>query len=204
MTVSVFQPTTLDVEISSAGGGNGTSPTISVANNMKALFFFDVSSIPSTDTCSSAVFRVWNSINGYADTITAYAIKSGNSGWNESATDTTINGTTAWAGSNWCNTPGTDYESVAIGSATNAVGHFNPTDFNFDANVVRTWFGATNSNYGFFLITSSTNSNIYYSRQETTNTSLRPRLTITHAESVFSNRRSFAPLGTRVGSRSDR
>lgn len=202
MTVSVFQPTTLDVEINSFGGGEGTSPYISVTNNMKALFFFDVSSIPGTEICSSAIFRVWNSINGFADTITIYGIKSANSGWNESATDTTINGITPWAGSNWCNTAGTDYDSVAIGSATNSVGFFNPTDFSLTPNVVRSWFGTTNSNYGFFMTTGSLNSNIYYSRQETTNTSFRPRLTITHSETTFTNRRSFAPLGTRVGARS--
>lgn len=204
MTVSVFQPTNLDVEINSFGGGNGTSPNISVTQNMKALFYFDLSSISSTDICSSAVFSLYNVVSNYAISLDIYSIKSANSGWNESATNTTINGTTAWAGSNWCGTAGTDYESVAIGSATGVIGFYAETSWNLTPSVVKTWFGASSSNYGFFVTTSSLSSNFYYTREEVTRTSNRPKLTVTHSPVVFANRRTLPPLGSRVGSRSER
>lgn len=201
MAITEFQPSTRDVQINSSGGGNGTSPSFSVVNNLKILLFFDVSSITSTDLCSSAVLSLWNTVSNYAITIDAYAILSGNSGWTESATDTTINGTNTWAGSNWCNTSGVDYNGTSIGSATSNTGFYVKTDWNLTPSVVKTWFGATNSNYGFFLKTSSANSNFYFTREETTFTTYRPKLTITHGPAV--QRRTLSGIGTKIGSRGE-
>ncbi|MBK8871612.1 MAG: hypothetical protein IPN19_11370 [Elusimicrobia bacterium] len=202
MSVTVFQSPDLDAQINSFGGGNGTANINSITENLKLLFFFDLSSIDSSDICSSAVLTLTNHIENHAILIDAYSIKSGNSGWNESVTDTTIDGTTAWAGSNWCNTAGTDYDTPAIGSETAVSGWFSTSSWNLNPNIVRTWFGVINSNYGFFLTTSSLQSNFYYMREEST-ASFRPKLTITHSDGTVKNRRSFAPLGTRAGARSE-
>lgn len=203
MSVTVFQPSTRDVTINSFGGGDGTSPTLSVTQNIKLLFYFDLSSIDSSDICSSAILTLRNSSNNYAIVIDAYAIKSGNSGWNESATNTTINGATAWSGSDWCGTAGTDYDSTPIGSDTAEIGFFVESSWDLTPSVIRTWFGLSNSNYGLFLTTSSLNSNFYYMREETTS-SYRPKLTVTHFPTIATDRRSISSLGTRVGTRSSR
>ena len=143
----------------------GTGNTLQLKDaSRRGLIAFDLSSIASGMLCLSALFDIYQSWQQTARTTSIYAVKAANGDWIEGvsngtqalagepcwiakAADGAGGVTTAWAGSAGLSTPGTDYESVAIGSWVNSVGgggggHETAP---LTPSVVQGWFGlATN------------------------------------------------------------
>ena len=167
-----------------------TTPSDSTAR--KLLIQFDLSSIPSTATCDSATFTIHNGGTAVAATHTVYSIASGNSGWVEgtvnAATETGSPcwnwkeyNTVAWAGSAGLSTAGTDYESSSVGSFTSAAGDAADLEYSTALTAARVagWFGASNTNYGLVILSSSSSSQFFKGAENAT-TGSRPALVVNY------------------------
>lgn len=205
MSVSTYQPDPtagMDTYINSGFPDINADPdpNFFVNQNLKGLIKFDVSDIPSDHVCNSATLYLRNGASGFLETVNIYAIKSGNSSWTESgATWNKRDGTNNWAGSAGCSTAGTDYDSSAIATYTNDKNVGDEKAISLNTSTVRTWFGASNSNYGMLFVQGTLNSTHYYSSDYTTVPSHRPKLVIDHSAPTL--RRRTSDLGTRVGTR---
>jgi hypothetical protein len=208
MTTATYQPNPtagMDTYINTGDETpKGTDNILSLNNNQKILIKFDVSGIPSPSICSSAVLSLYSYTTSsmHGNVYTAYSILSANIGWTEAgATWNTIDGSTNWAGSAGCSTPGTDYDASSIGSCVMNATWLHENQFSLTPSVVTSWFGASNYNYGVVIKTDEINSGFVYSSDETTYTAYRPKLVVVYSVSGVVHRRTFQPMGMRSGSR---
>jgi hypothetical protein len=170
-------------------------------SNYKYLLQFDLSSIPSGSSCTSATLHFYRSEAGESTsrTINLYAIASGNAGWvaGTKAGDTAAAGeccyaalaangsggvTTAWAGSAGLSTADTDFESSAVGSFSSTGNSANGTDYAISLTTTRIaqWFGVSNTNYGLLVVGGGTGWYDYhiFGTAENPTTGYRPKLVI--------------------------
>lgn len=206
MSTSTFQPGSsgIDVCISTSDEGfHGNDATFFLSNSQRLLIKFDISSIGSSNVCSSAVMSLYSYVTSTmtGDTYTAYSVLAANSGWNENATWNTKDGSNNWAGSAGCSTSGTDYNGTSIGSCVMNDAWLHENQFSLTPSVVTTWFGASNSNYGILILNPTIHTGTLYSSDEATYTAYRPKLVVDYTLGGTKHRRTFSPLGSRAGSR---
>ena len=208
MTLATYQPDSngTDTYVYISGSINfGGSEYILVNSNNHGLIKFDVSDIPSTADCVSATMSLYSwAGTGTGDTWTAYSIKSANSGWTElGATGDTIDGTTSWAGSGGCSTSGTDYDSVAIGSCVMSENFVQENQFVLSPSIVKTWFGASNLNFGMVLFTNHASHSLFVvsSDSDPAYSAFRPKLFVDYDTSGTLYRRTFSRIGPNSGLR---
>ena len=140
-----------------------------------ALLQFDLSSLPSNYTCTSAqlylyhnyppehsglntgkVHRIapanWPWIEGLGNIDPAEA---GEPCWNARESDGNSGVQTPWAGSEGCSTPGVDYELTPMGEWSFDTGSPQGAEIviDLDPAQVQGWFGSQNTNYGIILVT---------------------------------------------------
>lgn len=194
--------TAFDMQMSSSWPNNngGGHANFQFETGQRGCLKFNLSSIPSGATCTSAKLYVYHSYatgDGPSITVNIYSIAAANadwvagtknialaaageSCWNARHADGSGGVTTAWAGSAGCNTAGTDYESTAIGSfafnGADAIG----TEYAIDLTPARVqgWFGAVNTNYGVIWIPSANSGHVAQSSNATT--AYRPKLVVTY------------------------
>ena len=162
----------------------GTDSVLKVGKTLagaetRSLLEFNVSSIPASNTIVSAVIQLYvSTLNSANITIKAYRLTSS---WNE--TSTTWNNrdeSQLW----W--TGGGDYASTAIDTVviTSANQWYNFTI----TSTVKGWIDGTNSNLGIILIpatgTSDGTITEFFSSDYTTDTSLRPKITIDYTSNA--------------------
>jgi len=149
-----------------------------------AIVKFDISSIASDSTCTSATTHFTIQNNGSDATVTVYSILVANDGWTE--TGATFNhkvGSTNWAGGHsGCMTSGTDYNATELGHwhAYSADGTEHEYTTTLTASVIATWFGAVNSNYGIMLLGNEQYSEHIYYDSECATSGYRPYITIVY------------------------
>lgn len=208
MTIATYQPGSagIDTYVSVTGAVNhGSEPYVIVNAGNHGLIKFDVSDIPSTAECVSAVLSLysWAGI-GTGDTWRAYPIKSANSGWTESGADgLTIDGSTPWAGSDGCSTSGTDYESTEIGSCVMNENFVQENQFSLTPSIVKTWFGVSNFNHGMVIFTDHATHSLFVvsSDSDPDYAAYRPKLVIDYDTSGVLYRRTFSRIGPNYGLR---
>lgn len=207
MTTATYQPSGagIDTYINvSTETGHGTETNLFLNTNQRILIKFDISDISASATCSSATMSLYSYLTSTmtGDTWTVYSILAANSAWNESATWNTQDGSNNWSGSAGCSTPGTDYNASSIGSCVMNDTWLTNNQFSLTPSVVTTWFGGSNTNYGMVIRTSAASSTgTVYSSDETTQTAQRPKLVVVYSISGVEFRRTFSPIGSRMGSR---
>ncbi|MEK6855757.1 MAG: DNRLRE domain-containing protein [Nanoarchaeota archaeon] len=164
-------------ENSSSNFGSNTLIDVGkIANGRerRGLLYFDVSSIPPTDTVVSAFLSLYlmgfSNNSGYGNlTINAYKLTSS---WNES----NVNWYNTSAGVLW-SVAGGDYSSlISSTNISNALGWYN---FSITS-AVRGWANGSSSNYGIILIASGASAGDFqefYSSDYGTS-SLRPRIIV--------------------------
>lgn len=189
-----------DTKLSSAVADRnfGTSVTILGAATTEAMIiWWDLSSIPAGSTVNSATLTLYQAGSAAANafTLTAYNIKSGNSGWIEGTKNNATAGTgepcwtyygyntVNWAGSVGMGTAGTDYDTTNIGTATGNRSDANGTAYaiSLTAATVAAWLG-NSANYGIKVVTSS-GCGAIASAENATSTS-RPKLDIDYTEAT--------------------
>jgi len=157
--------------------------TVSTAGGreFRTIIYFDLSSIPSSDTIVNANLSLYL-ITSYTSnntniTLNAYRITSN---WTENAASW-YNRTSS---SNWT-TVGGDYDTEIISSTiiTNETGWFNFTI----TNAIRNWVNGTNENYGLMLYAPDAEAGDYKdfaSSDYTLDSSLRPQIRIDYTENA--------------------
>lgn len=172
--------TGIDTKVSSSVGTRnfGVSTTILGGTNEKMLIYCSASQIPSGAVCNSACLILYQAGTGAANafTLTAYAIKSGNSGWIEGTKNNATAGagepcwnakeadgsggvTTAWAGTAGLSTGNTDFVASPLGTVSGNRSDANGTPYQIDltSGSIQNWFGSDASNYGILITTSTGN-----------------------------------------------
>lgn len=162
------------------------------------LIEFDLSSISSTATCTSATLSFYVI---YSDTenvtFTFNELKSANSDWVETATeepatsggptwdfkkDYNGSGDVAWAGSEGASTSGTDYNASTLGTlyypSSTSIG--TKLTSSFDITAVQGWFGASNTNYGVRFYQDYVSPD--FATSDHTTTGYRPKLEVEYEE----------------------
>ena len=172
--------------------GTGTT-LICRMNYQRILIGFDLSSIPSGASISSAKITVTSNGNFTTATYSIYAISDANGDWIE-GTDylQIVNGspcwnykeydTTSWAGSAGLSTSGTDYINTVLGSYTGTMS--NATAYDIDLNddgitLLESIIGGGNNN-GFLLKSTKNNETSFFS-SEYSQSNYRPKLTINYS-----------------------
>lgn len=168
-TTNYGTSTTLKVGTASTAGGQ----------EFRSLLYFNVSSIPETDTIVSATLSIYITSSATENNITlnTYQITSN---WNEEESSWYNNS----AISNWTSA-GSDYNSNEIASTTltNQTGWYNITI----TSLISDWITGSEENYGLLLYAPSAgvgDSKEIASSDYTINTNFRPKLTIEHAENA--------------------
>lgn len=162
-------------------GGSGSSP-------IRPILIFDLSSIPSGATITSATLSLyWYYPAGATRTnSTVVGVYRPRYSWNPSYVCWTNRASgTAWtnAGGDWYDSAGvsqgsTPFDSVTFAAATVPDNAFH--DFDVTA-LVQAYVNGTYSNYGFLLKASAENSNyIAFYSKEYSSASMRPKLTVTY------------------------
>ena len=166
---------------------NGTTDT----NRRTALLKWDLSSIPTTVTVSSAslslnvtdasplVFNLYNMRRTWVEGTSDQANSSTSANWN------TYNGSTSWGTVGAANTSSDRYDTNLWGAGTTS---FSSTgsktlDLNTDGkSVIQGWINASISNYGLIIqnYSGSTNNAVYFTSSEGTTAANRPKLNITY------------------------
>lgn len=212
MTTLILQPNAAAGQDTLVGPGAGATfnygiyTRLMVSATQKGLIKFDLSSIPSSSLCSYALLSLYQSNTGAATAfiLTAYSIAVGNAAWVEGTKNAALAGagepcwnalaadglggvTTPWAGGAGLPTAGVDYVAASIGSTSGNSSDPNGTEyqFNLTPNVVRTWFGPTNQNYGILIVSSAFPGGLASSDYATPG--WRPKLTVEY-------HRRYAPL----------
>lgn len=162
-------------------GGSGSNP-------IRPILIFDLSSIPSGATITSATLSLyWYYPAGATRTnSTVVGVYRPRYSWNPSYVcwDNRASGT-AWAnaGGDWYDSTGTSQGSTPFASATFAAATVPDNSFHtWDVKtLVQAYVNGTYSNYGFLLKASVENSNYiaFYSR-EYSSASMRPKLTVSY------------------------
>jgi hypothetical protein len=206
-------------------GGNATKNygqkdvlELTLASTSKvALMKFDCSSISADATASAATLALTKTTQGTANagTLSAYGIASANGNWIEGTKNGTTAGagepcwnakeadgaggvTTAWAGSDGCQTAGTDYINTLLGSGSvqrsDAAGTAHTITFNSDGYVtIKTWFGSNDANYGLWI--GASNGQSYYASAEHATEGYRPVFTVTYSVIGLVSRKSLLGVG---------
>jgi len=155
----------------------GTHGSFELSVNQKSIIEFDLSSIPAGASCLSAKLYLYKNDAAGGRTnqmVRFYSITRANGGWLEGTQNLqpalfgesswnakAANGSggvaTAWAGSAGMSTAGIDYHTTPIGSFAGDFSDAFGTEYIIDLNpdVVRTWFGENNANYGILFFVSS-------------------------------------------------
>lgn len=160
------------------------------------LIEFDLSSIDASNACTSATLSFWNSATKTSNrTLTFNELLSANSDWVEgNGGDPATEGSTwdykaqtgsgsgtAWAGSAGASTANTDYSSTSIGTMTYTANDAAGTEdtASLTTSVVKTWFGASNSNYGMRINNPGAYPDVHSSDSATAG--YRPKIVVEYA-----------------------
>jgi hypothetical protein len=166
----------------------------------RGLIKFNLSAIPAAATCISATLylvRSYQPEGANVATVEIYSIAAANANWAIGRTSNPANAglccwecrvangsggiTTPWAGSAGLQTPGVDYEPALLGSiivnsgapiGTVCSGSLTPAR-------IQGWFGATNTNYGLLMLSSSFGGHVGQSDHATP--AYRPWLVVRYA-----------------------
>ena len=143
--------------------------------NVRGLIYFDLSSIPTGATITSANLYLYS---GYGDTVSSIIdIHRVTVPWTEAATWNKKDGSIGWS------TPGGDYDPAVIGSVTTKT---TPYWANYDVRSSVQSFVDGIPNYGWLLKDYQENSSVSkadgYKSRENADPSLRPYLEVTYSE----------------------
>lgn len=158
-TVTVYPTadTHIDSTVPTTPQGSSTSLYLNVGPSTKrrALLRFDLSSIPSYATCTSATLTLTSNVSGQPSiALNVYSLASGVSDWTDTAaTWNNYKSGTAWPGSAGALTPGTDYEATLLGSGT--VSPSTPATISLSTSRIEDWFGGSSLNYGLLVAAAS-------------------------------------------------
>lgn len=195
----------------------GASPTFVISNGVNAIFRFDLSTIPSGSTCTAVTFKP-TKVSGSSTnnrTYYIYSLAKANKDWIEGTKNGEQAGsgepcyaarkadgsggvTEAWAGSEGCNTSGTDYEATALMSVTQNSAAANPTQYEWTFNEdgiarVEEWFGSITKNYGM-MIKGNAYEESTFAFSENATESYRPILTVTYTGGIQKHYLHYARL----------
>lgn len=194
--------TYIDADAPSTNYGSSDRMITSESTATKFLLKFDLSGLDDGIYYGNANLKL-RALSGDASgsaTWTAYAILSGNAGWTENgATWNKIDGSSDWAGSAGCSTPGTDHSTSQIGSGEAQTAGISTILIN--GATINDWVQSPSTNYGLVIFTTTGYQGNMGSCEFATE-SFRPELEILSPENV--SRRTFGSIGTRAGSRSGR
>lgn len=193
-----------------ANNNFGVFATFELNHLHRILMRFDLSSISSANTITSATlkFYKWSAVKAANSRIVrAYSVTQNNGDWTEGTKSNATAGagepcynakeadgsggiTTNWAGGAGCDVSGTDYEATELGTVTadysDAVGTEYTLTFNNDGIArIQNWLDATNTNYGLLLLVdnTATGGNLFQiDSKESATASERPLLTIIYTE----------------------
>lgn len=188
-----------DTHIASTAPTNNRGVYGTLMNTMPGIIKFDLSSIPSSATCVSAVMTPYQVSSGPAgaSSCTVYSIAVGNADWIEGTKANTLAGAgepcwnarqadgaggvlAPWAGSAGLSTAGTDYEAAAMGSVAFDRSDPDGTPYAITLNAVRVqgWFGVISTNYGMKLVPTGNVGGLGSSDHATA--AYRPSLSVTY------------------------
>lgn len=192
-------------------GSNDTDRSFGAASNLSfndgeqcALLRFILSGISSSATCDSATLSLYHYTAGTTNawTLNAYHISDANGDWIEGsssnpATDNsptwdkkaqTGTGTgTDWAGSDGCETSGTDYNGTSLANVSGNRADVAGTEYQFSLtpSVVQGWFGdATNNGIVIKMTSSSLTDGNFGSSENGADGTYRPKLVVTYTTAV--------------------
>lgn len=192
--------TACDLQIASGWPtyNGGAHANLSFESGQRSLIRFNLSSIPASATCVSAILYLVHSYSaegGGTVTIPVHSVSQANGDWIEGTKDIALASAgepcwnakeadgsggvqEAWAGSAGCSTSGTDYEATAIGQFVFNSGSDIGTEFavTLDADRVAGWFGSSNTNYGITFVQPSSAGHVGSS--DNSNTAYRPKLVV--------------------------
>jgi len=178
VVVYASKDTMLDSTAGQESWNYGSSSQITITQSTRALFYFDLSSIPAGATIQNATLVLWGTNLNYTVYKGGYAVYPVTRSWSEgtgvgTANSAVIDGAT-WAessfGSGWT-TPGGDYGAVGAPNAT-GIAALNVTD------LVRSLKQGTNHGIGIRAVTSDTSLPMFM--RETTTQQNRPKLRIVY------------------------
>jgi len=175
----------------------GTNTGLAVAKTTRvSLLTFDLSSISATATCNSATLTLSIAVKpprqATACTLYVYQLASANADWVEAEADWDgKDNTNTWAGSEGCQTSGTDYNATALGSysvpSNDPVG--TQYDISLTAASVEALFGSTIP----LLLMHDTDVLKVYASSDHATTGYRPVLVVDYTVSS-GTQKHFLPL----------
>ena len=143
---------------------------------------FDLSSIPSNATCSSATLHVFSSVTGQPSVaVSLHEFLSATSTWVEDQLTWNVykTGSTWPGGTNGGGVAGTDHASGNIGTGTISGDAGVESTISLTASAVENWFGDSTTNYGFIILPTDLGYHGVHSRDSGTS-SYWPYLEVTY------------------------
>jgi len=160
----------------------------------RSLIMFDLSSIPANATISSATLSLWIAVDR-SDNARDVRVFRSLRNWHETQSTWNIYST----GNNW-QTAGSagvnDYDATALATTNLGANVAVDTEVQFSLNTaeIKKLIDGTYTNYGFLLSTATENNDayVYYSSDEVTKATQRPKLTIFYSVPT----QTFTPTNT--------
>ncbi len=176
-TIDISPSADTYVNALSTGENQGSSTIIWVAPNKNGLIQFDLSAIPSGQTITSAILKVYI---GYVQSSTTTYVYKETDAWTEmGATWNTTDGTTAWGGSAGGYGTGmtpNDAASKLDSTTINSLG-----EFTWDVtSAAQDWYSNPSSNYGLLLEREPYGQGWKCDSSESSAVEKRPVLTVTY------------------------
>jgi hypothetical protein len=182
----------LDTELRSTAANNnyGVATQINVSSFRAGLIQFDLSSIPSSATITSATLSLNNAATGFTQNVAIQRmLKSWTEGIHNNVTATT--GESTWTyqsynGTSWSSAgaagSGTDRASSNsdTGSKTGTSGTWETWSASGIVSDVQNWVNGSNPNYGWRIIGDGSSSIVFWTSDYTTDTTKRPKLAVTY------------------------
>ncbi|MCF8285173.1 MAG: tandem-95 repeat protein [Sphingobacteriales bacterium] len=183
----------IDKNSSSTNKGTSTSASLTsrTSKNKKSLLKFDLSSLPSSTTISSATLTLTTSSSyTYSSSEGPFpaTIYRANQAWTETgSTWSNYKSSTAWPGSSGASTSGTDYTTANSSTITNTSDK--STGSTVTSNITamaQAWITSSATNLGLLIVplvssTGNTRTYSFYSRENTTNNAYKPKLTVEYS-----------------------
>lgn len=190
--VQTYKDTYLSSSAQSTNYGTNTALAVTKTTRV-SLLTFDLSSISATATCNSATLTLSIAVQqATACTLYVYQLASANADWVEAEADWDgKDNTNTWAGSEGCQTSGTDYNATALGSYS--VPSNDPAGTQYDISLtaasVEALFGSTIP----LLLMHNTDVLKVYASSDHATTGYRPVLVVDYTVSS-GTQKHFLPL----------